>query len=151
MLQQIMLSVRELNSSSLPERNWINEHLSYTHGYGATLGRVNQVTNEGLPILDVKDIPPSSNAPVFSITRPEIYYGELTRGYAIVKTGQEEFDYPSGEENKYTTYSGSGGVPVSSFCANCFSPSISKTSTLCFPLCSNPTAGFSISAICAQD
>ena len=113
-LQQTMMSVRELNSSSLPERNWINEHLSYTHGYGATLGRVNQVTNEGLPILDVKDIPPSSNAPIFSITRPEIYYGELTRGYAIVKTGQEEFDYPSGEENKYTTYSGSGGVPVSS-------------------------------------
>jgi uncharacterized protein len=114
-LQQTMLSARELNSSSLPERNWINEHLSYTHGYGITLGGVNQVTNEGLPILYVKDIPPSSTSPVFAITRPEIYYGELTRGYAIVQSGQKEFDYPSGEENKYTTYTGSGGVPVASF------------------------------------
>jgi uncharacterized protein len=113
-LQQTMLSARELNSSSLPERNWINERLSYTHGYGITLGGVNQVTNEGLPILYVKDIPPSSTSPIFAITRPEIYYGELTRGYAVVGSGQREFDYPSGEENKYTTYTGSGGVPVGS-------------------------------------
>jgi uncharacterized protein len=113
-VRQTMLSARELNSASLPERNWINERLSYTHGYGATLGGVNQVTNEGLPILYVKDIPPSSTSSVFAITRPEIYYGELTRGYAIVGSGQKEFDYPSGEENKYTTYTGSGGVPVAS-------------------------------------
>jgi uncharacterized protein len=113
-LQQTLLSARELNSSSLPERNWINEHLSYTHGYGITLGGVNQVTNEGLPILYVKDIPPSSTSPVFAIARPEIYYGELTRGYAVVQSGQKEFDYPSGEENKYTTYSGTGGVPIAS-------------------------------------
>ncbi len=114
-LQQFMVSPRELNSVSLPERNWINEHLSYTHGYGAALGPVNRMTTEGLPVLLVKDIPPVSEHPIFKVDRPEIYFGELTRGYAIVKTGQQEFDYPSGEANVYTTYKGTGGVPVQSF------------------------------------
>ncbi len=114
-MQQMMLSPRELNSESLPERNWINEHLSYTHGFGLTLGPVNRVTNEGLPVLLVKDIPPRSDNPVFSITRPEIYFGELTKGYVVTNTGQEEFDYPSGESNVYSTYNGSGGVAVKSF------------------------------------
>ncbi len=111
-LKQFMLSPRELNSSSLPERNWINEHLIYTHGHGLALGPVNRMTAEGLPVLLVKDIPPVSTVLEFEIERPEIYFGELTEGYAIVKTGQQEFDYPSGEENVYTTYQGTGGVPV---------------------------------------
>jgi uncharacterized membrane protein (UPF0182 family) len=114
-IQQIMLSARELNSSSLPERNWINEHLSYTHGYGVALGPVNRMTTEGLPELFVQNIPPVSPSPVFKINRPEIYYGELTNGYAIVKSGQKEFDFPSGDANVYTTYHGTGGVPVDSF------------------------------------
>lgn len=114
-LQQLMLSARELNSSSLPERNWINERLSYTHGYGVALGPVNRMTSEGLPVLHVQNIPPISEHPEFKIDRPEIYFGELTRGYALVKTRQKEFDYPSGEENVYATYQGTGGVPVQSF------------------------------------
>ena len=111
-----MLSPRELNSASLPERNWINEHLSYTHGYGAALGPGEPHDSEGLPVLLVQGhsrrYPPSR---YFKIDRPEIYFGELTRGYAVVKTGQKEFDYPSGEANVYTTYQGTGGVPVQSF------------------------------------
>ncbi len=114
-LQQFMLSPRELNSSSLPERNWINESLSYTHGYGVAVGPVNQMTSEGLPVLNVQNIPPISSSPIFKITRPEIYYGELTNGYAVVKSGQKEFDYPSGEADVYATYQGTGGVPVNSF------------------------------------
>lgn len=114
-LQQFMLSPRELNSAGLPERNWINDHLSYTHGYGLALGPVNQMTSEGLPVLAVENIPPTSERPIFKITRPEIYFGELTRGYAIAKTGQKEFDYPSGEANVYAMYEGTGGVPVNSF------------------------------------
>ena len=113
--QQIMLSARELNSASLPDRKWINEHLQLTHGYGLTLGPVNRVTSEGLPVLFVQDIPPRSTHRAFKVDRPEIYYGELTRGYVIVKTGEKEFDYPAGEENVFTTYEGSGGVPVHSF------------------------------------
>jgi uncharacterized membrane protein (UPF0182 family) len=114
-LQQFMLSVRELNSSSLPERNWINEHLSYTHGYGMAVGPVNRMTSEGLPVLHVQNIPPVSDYPIFDINRPEIYFGELTTGYAIVHSQQEEFDYPSGEENVYARYQGTGGVAVNSF------------------------------------
>ena len=114
-LQQFMLSPRELNSASLPERNWINERLSYTHGYGVAVGPVNQMTSEGLPELCVQNIPPISSSPVFGIKRPEIYFGELTQGYAVVKSGQKEFDYPSGEANVYATYQGTGGVPVTSF------------------------------------
>jgi hypothetical protein len=114
-LQQFMISSRELNSAGLPERNWINEHLSYTHGYGAALGPVNRMTPEGLPVLLVQNIPPESAHPIFQVSRPEIYFGELTRSYAVVKTGQREFDYPSGEQNVYTTYQGTGGVPVGSF------------------------------------
>jgi uncharacterized protein len=114
-LQQFMLSLRELNSASLPERNWINERLSYTHGYGAAIGPVNRMTSEGLPVLTVQNIPPVSSYPIFKIDRPEIYFGELTKGYAVVNTGQKEFDYPSGEANVYSTYQGTGGVPVQSF------------------------------------
>lgn len=113
--QQMMLSPRELDSASLPERNWINEHLTYSHGYGLTLGPVNRVTAEGLPVLLVQDIPPRAADPRFRIERPEIYFGELTRGYVVLKSGTKEFDYPSGEENVYTTYAGSGGIPVQSF------------------------------------
>jgi uncharacterized protein len=112
--QQMMLSARELNSTALPERNWINEHLSYTHGYGLTLGPVNRVTTEGLPVLLVQDIPPKSQLPQLTVKRPEIYFGELTRGYAVVETGQKEFDYPAGEDNVYTSYRGKGGVAVNS-------------------------------------
>ncbi len=114
-IQQFMLSARELNSAGLPERNWINERLIYTHGYGVAVGPVNRMTSEGLPVLLVQNIPPVSAAPIFSISRPEIYFGELTRGYVVVKTAQEEFDYPSGEANVYTSYQGNGGVPVVSF------------------------------------
>jgi uncharacterized protein len=114
-LQQFMLSLRELNSTSLPERNWINEHLSYTHGYGAAIGPVNRMTSEGLPVLSVQNIPPDSAYPILKIDRPEIYFGELAKSYAVVNTGQKEFDYPSGEANVYSTYKGTGGVPVQSF------------------------------------
>jgi uncharacterized membrane protein (UPF0182 family) len=114
-LKQFMLSARELDSNSLLERTWINEHLMYTHGYGVAVGPVNTQTKEGLPKLLVKDIPPVSDSEVFEIDRPEIYFGELTSGYVIVKTGQNEFDYPSGDTNEYTTYEGTGGVSVDSF------------------------------------
>jgi uncharacterized membrane protein (UPF0182 family) len=113
--QQMMLSARELNTSSLQDQKWMNAHLMFTHGYGLTLGPVNRVTSEGLPVLLVQDIPPRVTHPLFEIKRPEIYYGELTRDYVIAKTGQDEFDYPKGEQNVFTRYQGTGGVPVQSF------------------------------------
>ncbi len=114
-IRQIMLSPRELSSESLPNRNWINERLTFTHGYGIAAGPVNQVTAEGLPVLFVKDLPPKSEVKELSVTRPEIYYGELVNDYVFVKTKSKEFDYPKGEENVYSTYEGKGGVEINSF------------------------------------
>jgi len=113
--QQVMLSVRELESEKLPNRNWINERLIFTHGYGVTLGPVHQVTPGGLPVLFIKDIPPSSSIPDLKIERPEIYYGEMTNEQVYVRTKQQEFNYPEGEKNQFTTYDGTGGVSLGSY------------------------------------
>jgi uncharacterized membrane protein (UPF0182 family) len=112
--RQIMLSARELNSQSLPNLNWINERLTFTHGYGVTIGPVNEVTPEGLPVLFVKDIPPQSSVNL-QIDEPSIYYGQLSNDHVFVKTRAREFHYPKGDDNVYTSYEGSGGVPISSF------------------------------------
>jgi uncharacterized protein len=113
--QQVMLSVRELESEKLPNRNWINERLIFTHGYGVTLGPVHQVTPSGLPVLFIENIPPKSSIPDLQITRPEIYYGEMTNEQVYVRTKQQEFNYPEGEKNQFTTYAGTGGVPIGSY------------------------------------
>lgn len=119
-IRQIMLSPRELASASLPNRNWINERLTFTHGYGVAAGPVNQVTPEGLPVLFVKDLPPKSDMKELEISRPEIYFGELSNDYVITKTKSREFDYPRGEENVYATYEGAGGVEINSFLRRVF-------------------------------
>jgi len=111
-LRQIMLSARELSYPHLPSRVWINEHLTFTHGYGLVAGPVNRVTLEGLPDLFVKDIPPISTGGFPKITRPQIYYGELSNEYVIVRTRSQELDYPSGDQNVYSRYTGRGGVPM---------------------------------------
>src|SRR6266516_902127 len=109
--RQVMLSPRELNSASLPTRTFINERLTFTHGMGLTLGPVNEVTEEGLPVLFIKDLPPAS-AVSLAVKRPDIYFGELTDNWVFANTGQQEFDYPSGDENIFGTYKGNGGVVV---------------------------------------
>jgi uncharacterized membrane protein (UPF0182 family) len=113
-IRQTMLSARELAAESLPNRNWINEHLTFTHGFGVTAGPVNEVTDEGLPVLFVKDIPPASGVPTLAVTRPEIYFGELSNDRVYVKTKTEEFNYPSGEQNIFESYAGEGGVSIGS-------------------------------------
>ena len=112
--RQVMLSAREMSYQHLPSRSWINEHLIFTHGYGAVLGPVNRITPEGLPEFLIKDIPPVSAGPI-KVTRPEIYYGEVANDYVIVKTQAQELDYPSGDKNVYSTYAGKGGVPLNSY------------------------------------
>jgi len=111
--RQIMLSARELNSESLPNRNWINERLTFTHGYGLTLGPVNQVTPEGLPVLFIKNLPPES-AVDLKVDEPSLYFGELSNDYVIVHTRTKEFHYPKGDANVFTTYEGRGGVNIGS-------------------------------------
>ncbi len=116
-LRQVMLAARELDTDQLPEQaqTWINRHLIYTHGYGVVVSPVNEFTREGLPLLLVRDIPPKADDPALEVTRPEIYFGEVTRDYAIVHTTEPEFDYPSGDQNIYTRYEGPAGVPLGGF------------------------------------
>jgi uncharacterized protein len=109
--RQVMLSPRELNSASLPTRTFINERLTFTHGMGLTLGPVNEVTEEGLPVLFIRDVPPVSTVSL-KVTRPEIYFGELTDSWLFANTGQPEFNYPSGDQNIFAKYEGTGGVVV---------------------------------------
>ena len=111
-VRQMMLATRELNVNKLPEssRNWINEKLIYTHGYGITLNPVNGFTSEGLPTLVLSNMPVQSTLPDLKITRPEIYFGELTSTDVYVRTRQKEFNYPQGETNNLTSYEGNGGI-----------------------------------------
>ena len=111
--RQVMLSARELSHEHLQNRNWINEHLTFTHGHGLVFGPVNQVTSSGQPEFFIKDIPPVTAASL-KITRPEIYYGELANDYVLVKTAAHELDYPAGDQNIYANYEGQGGVPIGS-------------------------------------
>jgi len=115
-LRQVTLATRELALDKLPPQanTWVNRHLIYTHGYGLALSPVNEITAEGLPSLMIKDIPPSFD-PDLKVERPEIYYGEKNDEYVLVKTNTEEFDYPKGDQNVYTMYQGTGGVPITSF------------------------------------
>lgn len=111
--QQVMLSGRELAYSQLPQeaKTWVNQRLKYTHGYGLVMSPVNQVTSDGLPQLYIKDIPPVSGVDL-QVNQPAIYYGEKTDNYIFTGTKTQEFDYPLGEGNAYTTYNGKGGVPI---------------------------------------
>lgn len=114
--RQLMLAAREMVVDQLPRQanTWVNRHLTYTHGYGLAASPVNEVTGEGLPRLFIKDVPPVSDVGL-KIDRPEIYYGEKTHQYVLVKTKTKEFDYPRGDSNVYTVYEGKGGVPINSF------------------------------------
>lgn len=117
-LRQTMLSPRELLADTLPSQaqTWVNKALVYTHGYGVALGPVNRVTDVGLPHLFVQDIPPTVTHPVpLAITRPEIYFGERMDAPVFVRTGQQEFDFPTADGNATTTYEGLGGVPIAGF------------------------------------
>jgi len=114
--RQVMLAAREINQESLlPQaKTWVNQKLTYTHGYGVAMSPVNEFTGEGLPTFFLKDIPPTGPTNI-QVTRPEIYYGELTDQYVIVNTNQQEFDYPQGDVNVFTTYEGESGVPIANF------------------------------------
>jgi uncharacterized membrane protein (UPF0182 family) len=115
--KQVLVSPRELDISQLPDAraNWINPAFIYTHGYGLVLSEVSKVTPDGLPVLLIDDAPPVVRTPSLKLTRPEIYYGEVTHEPVFVRTAQKEFSYPSGEQNAFSRYEGRGGFPVSSF------------------------------------
>lgn len=112
--QQVYLSARELDQSNLDSsaQTWVNKYLKYTHGYGAVATPVNQITTQGQPEMWVENIPPASEIAELEITRPEIYYGQLTNDYVIVNTKEPEFDYPIGDSNAQSQYEGDAGIPL---------------------------------------
>ncbi|HLA10212.1 MAG TPA: UPF0182 family protein [Pyrinomonadaceae bacterium] len=115
-VRQMMTATREMNISRLPDqsRNWINERLIYTHGYGVTMNTANGFTPEGMPQFILSNMPIESKAPEIKVTRPQIYYGQETDTHVYVKTQQREFDFPQGETTIFTSYEGSGGIPIGS-------------------------------------
>jgi uncharacterized membrane protein (UPF0182 family) len=112
--RQTMLSARELNIDGLPPQaqTWVNQHITYTHGFGVAMSAVNQVTSDGSPDFLVKDVPPRS-AEGLEIEQPRIYYGETGTDYTLVRTTEEEFDYPGSSGDVFRQYDGDGGIPVS--------------------------------------
>jgi uncharacterized membrane protein (UPF0182 family) len=116
-MSEVMLAARELNVDKLPEssRNWINDKLIYTHGYGLTMNPVNGFTPEGLPTLLLSNMPVQSTAPGVNVTRPEIYFGQQTTTDVYVKTRQQEFNYPQGGANNFTSYEGNRGIVLGGF------------------------------------
>ncbi len=111
---QTFLTAREIDENKI-DSSWLNRHLKYTHGYGATLSRVDKVTSSGQPDVLIGNIPPESEVDEIEITRPEIYFGELSNEYIVVNTDEKEFDYPDGDSNKYTTYEGKAGIKLNLF------------------------------------
>lgn len=110
--QQVMLAARELEGLSDP--TWVNEKLEFTHGFGIVMNPVDQVTREGRPEFYIKDLPPQSVIDI-EITRPEVYYGEVVDNVVFVGSGLKEFSFPQGSENVYSSYEGTGGVPLGGF------------------------------------
>jgi len=113
--RQVMLSAREL-SAELPGKSggWVNRHLQYTHGYGLAMCLAAEKDEQGGPVFSIKDLPPKGS-PELTVARPEIYYGLEMTNYQIVPTGVNELDYPQGDQNVYTNYTGHGGVLLDSF------------------------------------
>ncbi|QCS48725.1 UPF0182 family protein [Picosynechococcus sp. PCC 11901] len=123
--QQVIIAPRELDYEAVPEqaKTWVNKHLIYTHGYGFTVSPVNRAEETGLPQYYVQDIGAGATADNGNLTtltpavreaipigQPRIYYGELTNNYVMTDTKVQELDYPSGEDNRYNTYDGTGGI-----------------------------------------
>ena len=115
--RQTMLAPRELNVAGLPSQaqTWVNQHITYTHGYGVAVSAVNQVASGGAPDFLVENVPVSAVAPSLVVTQPRIYYGLNGTNYVLVKTKDAEFDYPGPGGDVYTSYTGSGGIPAGSW------------------------------------
>ena len=111
---QVMLSAREL-SNELPAaaQTWVNQYLQFTHGYGLVMNFVSKTVGGGFPEYLLENVPAESNFGL-KITQPSVYYGQSMPGYRIVDTDIKEFDYPKGNDNVYTSYAGTGGIPLDS-------------------------------------
>ncbi|MGL4607878.1 MAG: UPF0182 family protein [Eubacteriaceae bacterium] len=112
---QVFLGAREMNNDLLPQeaKTWVNQHLKYTHGFGAAVSPVNKTNYVGQPDLIVKDIPPMTDVSELLINEPRIYFGEEGYGYAVTNCTTPEFDYPQGDNNQEVVYTGTAGINLS--------------------------------------
>ncbi len=112
--KQVFLAARELDATELPSdaTNWINSHMTYTHGYGAVMTSASQKGNDNFEWL-ISGIPPRSKFGL-DIKQPGIYYGLGKYNYSIAPNSANEIDYPMGNDNVKASYSGEGGVSVGS-------------------------------------
>jgi len=119
--RQVLISARELDYEQVPieAQTWVNEHLTYTHGYGFTMSPVNTAGPSGLPTYFIKDIAHNASSEVIErsipVNKPRIYFGELTNTYVMTGAGVSELDFPSGSENVYNRYDGLGGINIGPF------------------------------------
>ena len=115
-IRQMMIAGRELNVEKLPEtsKNWINQRLIFTHGYGVTMNTSNEFTPEGRPRFTLSNMPVEASAADIQVKRPQIYFGQETDSHVYVNTKQKEFDFPQGESDNYTIYEGAGGIRIGS-------------------------------------
>ncbi|MFC7969341.1 UPF0182 family membrane protein [Streptomyces cinereoruber] len=105
-----VIGLRELNIRGIPKRNWINDHFTYTHGYGAIMATGTQTDANGSPVFTESGLPTTGQLPKYE---QRIYYGEKTDQYSIVGGPQRELDYEENGE-KTTSYTGQSGVSLSS-------------------------------------
>jgi hypothetical protein len=114
-VRQVMLSARDLNSDELPQQSWVNEHLVYTHGYGAVGSPSNQADPDGSPVFFLSDVPTTSNGIELSGRGAEVYFGENLADYVIVDAKQAEFNFPREGRagDAQTRYRGRDGIELS--------------------------------------
>jgi uncharacterized membrane protein (UPF0182 family) len=122
--RQVWISAREIAPENIPSaQTWVNQHITYTHGIGAVMTPVNEVTSEGLPQLLISNIPPTSTGGAPTITQPRIYFGEKQNGWVVVDAASQEFDYPltsgsgsssGGGQQAFTTWQGRTGIGIGS-------------------------------------
>ncbi|MET9415016.1 UPF0182 family protein [Streptomyces klenkii] len=108
--QDTVIGLRELNLKGIPERNWINDHFKYTHGYGAITAKGTTTDKAGAPDFTAKSLPTEGLFPSYE---QRVYYGEKTTQYSIVGGPQEELDYPSDKGEQSYSYKGKSGVSLS--------------------------------------
>jgi uncharacterized membrane protein (UPF0182 family) len=112
---QVNVAARQLARDGIPQKSWVSEHLTYTHGYGAVVSPANEVSPFGQPVFTAQDVPLRPNSTP-KITEPRIYIGEDQTGYVIVNSGVKEVDYTDDAGNNVQrNYSGKDGVKLDSF------------------------------------
>ncbi|WP_411141363.1 UPF0182 family protein [Streptomyces sp. x-80] len=107
--QDTVIGLRELNIAGIPERNWINDHFKYTHGYGAVAAKGTETADDGGPDYTESDLPAKGQLGTYE---QRVYYGEKTTQYSIVGGPQKELDYSDDSGEKSYSYQGKSGVDL---------------------------------------